>query len=87
MAEGLYAAQERDPNTCRQIAIRIGLDPVAYDREVKNPDLETVLNNNQRWVRPTDLGLPFFWVQDELVVGAPKPEDLDRALQRAKPAS
>jgi hypothetical protein len=39
-----------------------------------------------KWVEAAKIGLPFFWIQDELVVGTPTPEKLDAALARAKPA-
>jgi hypothetical protein len=39
-----------------------------------------------KWVEESRLGLPFFWIQDELVVGTPAPERLDAALAHAKPA-
>jgi uncharacterized membrane protein len=86
MAEALYASPTRDPIACRTVAEQVGLDLARYDKDVKDPALEMEMNNNVRWVKPTDLGLPFFWIQDELLVGVQKPEDLDAALARAKPA-
>ena len=58
--------------------------PPGYDGEVPSGDDE--VRATMRWVEPYKLGRPFFWIQDELVVGVPSTEMLDRALARASPA-
>jgi len=86
MADALYTASSRDPKTCRHLAERIGLDLAAYDKAVADPNTQHEAKATNEWVRPTDLGQPFFWIQDELVAGVPTAERLDAALARAKPA-
>lgn len=86
MARALYAAADRERHTCRRIAERVGLDMAAYDRDIADPALTAEAQRTAKWVKETDMGLPFFWIQDELVAGTPRPERLDRALERAQPA-
>jgi Vitamin K epoxide reductase family/Thioredoxin len=86
MAEALYAASSRDVASCRKVATQVGLDLKAYERAVADPAVETEIRANLKWVEPAKIGQPFFWIQDELIVGVPTMEKLDRALEQAKPA-
>jgi hypothetical protein len=85
MATALYTGA-RDPVGCRRTAERLGHHLAAYDKVVKDPATESEIRATMKWVEESRLGLPFFWIQDELVVGTPAPERLDAALARAKPA-
>jgi hypothetical protein len=86
MAAALYAAPSRDRASCRYLATQLGLDLAAYDRTVAGPAAEAEIRATVKWVEPAKLGQPFFWIQDELVVGVPSAEKLDRALARARSA-
>ena len=86
MATALYTAPSRDPAACRQLAARLGLDLAAYDQAINSAEAENEIRATTRWVTTYKLGQPFFWIQDELVVGVPSPEMLDAALARATPA-
>jgi protein-disulfide isomerase len=86
MADALYTAPARDPKTCRQLAERIGLNLEAYDKVVADRGTMAEFEAINEWVRPLQLGQPFFWIQDELVAGVPTAEKLDAALARARPA-
>jgi uncharacterized membrane protein/2-hydroxychromene-2-carboxylate isomerase len=86
MAEALYAAASRDRASCRRLATQLGLDLAAYDLAVADPAVESEIRATYKWVEAYGLGLPFFWIQDELVVGMPTFDRLDQALARAKPA-
>lgn len=85
MAAALYTGA-RDPVGCRRTAERLGLDLAAYDKVVHDLATESEIRGTMKWVEESRLGLPFFWIQDELVVGTPTTERLDAALARAKPA-
>jgi predicted DsbA family dithiol-disulfide isomerase len=86
MAHALYTAPSRDPTSCRGLAASVGLNLEAYDKVVADPDTMGEFEKTTRWVRQADLGEPFFWIQNELVVGVPTSRKLDEALARAKPA-
>jgi uncharacterized membrane protein len=85
MAAALYTGV-RTPAGTRKTAERLGLDLTAYDKVVNDFATESEFRATMKWVEESKLGLPFFWIQDELVVGTPSPEKLDAALARAKPA-
>jgi uncharacterized membrane protein len=86
VAEALYSAPVRDPEECRRIAARLGLDMARYDRDIADPGADAQLEETRKWVLATDLGVPVIWIQDEALVGIKSPEALDAAHARAKPA-
>jgi uncharacterized membrane protein len=85
MAAALYTGA-RDPVGCRRTAVQLSLDLAAYDKAVHDLAVESEIRATMKWVEESKLGQPFFWIQDELVVGTPSLEKLDAALSRAKPA-
>ena len=85
MADALYTSPKPNPDACRVIAARLGLDLAAYDRAVEDPNVDAELTANAKWVRATDLGTPFFWVQDRLITGVPSADVLSAAINAARP--
>ena len=85
MATALYTGA-RDPAGCRRTAERLGLDLAAYDKVVRDPATESQIRATMKWAEEAKMGRPFFWIQDEVVIGAPTLERLDAALARARPA-
>jgi hypothetical protein len=86
MAIALYTAPSRDRAVCRLLAAGLGLNLSAYDQAINSPEAENEIRATTRWVATYNLGQPFFWIQDELVVGVASTEKLDAALARATPA-
>jgi 2-hydroxychromene-2-carboxylate isomerase len=85
MATALYDAASRDPAACRAIADRLGLDLAAYDRALDDPAITDELTANAAWVRDAALPLPSVWVQDRVIIGVPRPGDLEAAIAAVKP--
>jgi uncharacterized membrane protein len=84
MAVLLMAADSRAPDHCRQLAARLGLNLVEYDRAVSAPATDAELNETAAWVRTAGTGLPLVWVQGVRIQGIPTPELLARALNRVR---
>jgi hypothetical protein len=85
MASALFAAQDRSPAACRQLAQALRLDMKAYDRVVLDPATDSELYDTVHWVRATGLpGLPLVWIQEQVLQGVPSPQALRDALRRAE---
>jgi uncharacterized membrane protein len=85
MAEALYKTDTRTAARCREIAATLELNLSDYDRIIADPATSTEYRSTLNWVKNYGKGVPLTWVQNELFLGVPSQETLDKAIRTAKP--
>jgi uncharacterized membrane protein len=84
MAAALFAAKDRDFDSCRKLVSGLGLNLDEFDRTVRDRKTDAELDATMTWFRPIETGVPVMWVQDRRVNGTPTRQALEDAYEKAK---
>ena len=84
MAAALWAAEERSPATCEELAKKLGINVESYKKCVTDPATDQEIDRRVEWLdEKTYPGLPVIWIENQELVGAQTLESLHAAWQRA----
>jgi uncharacterized membrane protein/protein-disulfide isomerase len=85
MAEALFRADSLSPQSCAQIAARLGIPGSDYRACVADPAIDRDLDATLAWVQEASpRGLPVIWIQDEMLFGLQPVSTLREKVLAAK---